>query len=144
MIVLALLAAQTVAFATPPEEYPEIDTTTARTVLAVVEVRETGYLPEFPVCGDPGVWCLHSPSWFRADVRTVVHGEALPPQIYAATTSHYGPVAEEEDFGKPMLMLLRTDGESLVMVRYYDRFLEEVAVHEDQMLEPPTRGAGHG
>jgi hypothetical protein len=122
-----LLLAAGLAQAGPPTAYPEIDPATATYRLAVVELEAQGELPQFAHCKMPEVLCMDpAPTWFRARVLETLHGPSLPPRIHAATTSHYGPMqVASPQYGKPRLMLLMSDGDRHVMLRYANGFLAE-------------------
>lgn len=122
-----LLLAAGLAHAGPPAAYPEIDEATATYRLAVVELEAQGELPQFAQCESPDVLCMDPPpTWFRARVLGTLHGPSLPPRIHGATTSHYGPMPmASPQYGKPRLMLLMSDGDRHVMMRYANGFLGE-------------------
>lgn len=122
-----LLLAAGLAHAGPPAAYPEIDDATATYRLAVVELEAQGELPRFAHCNSPDVLCMDpAPTWFRARVLDTLHGPSLPPRIHGATTSHYGPMQmASPQYGKPRLMLLKSDGDRHVMLRYANGFLAE-------------------
>lgn len=122
-----MLLAAGLAHAGPPAAYPEIDEATATYRLAVVELEAQGELPQFAQCKSPDVLCMDPPpTWFRARVLDTLHGPSLPPRIHGATTSHYGPMQmASPQYGKPRLMLLKSDGDRHVMMRYANGFLAE-------------------
>jgi hypothetical protein len=122
-----LLLAAGLAHAGPPTVYPEIDPATATYRLAVVEVEAQGEMPPFPHCKMPEVLCMDpAPTWFRARVLDTLHGLSLPPRFHGATTSHYGPMQmASPQYGKARLMLLMSDGDRHVMLRYANGFLAE-------------------
>ena len=122
-----LLLAAGLAHAGPPTAYPEIDEATATYRLAVVELETQGELPQFAHCKMPEVLCMDpAPTWFRARVLDTLHGPSLPPRFHGATTSHYGPMQmASPQYGKPRLMLLMSDGDRHVMLRYANGFLAE-------------------
>lgn len=122
-----LLLAAGLAHAGPPTAYPEIDLATATYRLAVVELEDQGELPQFAHCKMPEVLCMDpAPTWFRARVLDTLYGPSLPARIHGATTSHYGPMQmASPQYGKPRLMLLMSDGDRHVMLRYANGFLAE-------------------
>ena len=105
----------------------QIDAATATYRLAVVELEAQGELPQFAECKMPEVLCMDpAPTWFRARVLDTLHGPSLPPRFHGATTSHYGPMQmASPQYGKPRLMLLMSDGDRHVMLRYANGFLAE-------------------
>jgi hypothetical protein len=102
---------------------PEFDLDAAVYTVAVVDVRESGGLPEIEECKGRNVICMHSPSWLRGKVLTVLAGAPLPSEFHAATSGHYGPVTPTEDADQPTLMLLAASGKDLVMIRYAEALL---------------------
>lgn len=121
-LVLAALAL-TAGSGGVPANFPELDMDALTYTLAVVDVEENGSLPERPVCKTRKVWCFHEPSWFRGTVRSVVAGAPLPEHFHASTTSHYGLVELTDDPDQPRLMLLASQGDDLVMIRYAEDML---------------------
>lgn len=120
-IACLLTALANIAIAQPIPEYPRIDGDEARYSLAVVEVLEEDYLPPFPECGNPDVVCMDPPpTWFRGRVLAPVHGDAPSAEFIAATTNHMGPGLGPEEGAEPVprLMVLMSDGRSMVMPRY--------------------------
>jgi hypothetical protein len=109
-----------IAFAAPPEKFPAFSRESAKPALVVATVRPGKYLPQFPECSgsDLNTICMDPPPfWFKAKVRSVVHGASIPTRLNVATTSHYG-MSELELFDKPLLISLLTDGNEFVMPRY--------------------------
>lgn len=102
-----------------PSVYPEVDATTARSTLAVVELLATDYLPPFPECESRDVICMDPPpTWVRFRARQTVYGEPTPERFYASTTSHYGKMDAYGLAQGPMLVLLLTQDGSTVLPRY--------------------------
>lgn len=107
----------------PPAVFPELADPQPVVVVAELEAGES--LPPFPppACQSavPGSQCVAvmmdpPPFWVRAKVDQSVYAQAaLPPQLYAATTSHYG-----RSTIKPgaRLVFLRTDGRQFIVQRY--------------------------
>jgi hypothetical protein len=112
------------ALAAPPPpmpHYPDLDQDKITSRLVVVEVVEQDYLPTFDACDQPDVVCMDPPpTWFRARLLEQVHGDAPPAEFFAATTSHYGPTLRPDEgrAPSPLLMVLASDGQHLVMPRY--------------------------
>ncbi len=120
LLALSLLLASAVS-APPIPRYPQLDEDKLTGVLVVVEVLEQEYLPTFAACDQPDVVCMDPPpTWFRARLLEQVHGEALPTEFFAATTSHFGTTLRPEKGQppSPVLMVLASDGKHLVMPRY--------------------------
>ncbi len=120
ILTLSLMLASA-ATAPPFPGFPQLDEDRVTSLLVVAEVVEQDYLPSFDACGQPDVVCMDPPpTWFRAKLLERVHGDAPPVVFFAATTSHYGPTLRpaEGEPPVPMLMVLASDGDSLVMPRY--------------------------
>ena len=117
----AMLAAVSVGDALPFLEYPELDEAETRSALAVVEVLQEDYLPQFPQCEGKDIVCMDPPpTWFKARLLELVYGDVPAVEFFGATTSHFGarlgPKAGKA--AEPRLMALRADGEATVMPRY--------------------------
>lgn len=104
--------------------FPEIDETTAKSVVAVGYFRRGSYLPEdamcsfvyegdeIIVCGDPPPMALH----FR--VSSTLAGPEAPHQLVTFTTSHWGKDIINFGSKHPYLLHLLTNGDEFVTPRY--------------------------
>lgn len=138
MLALSLLLASAVS-APPMPRYPELEEDKLTGVLVVVEVLEQEYLPTFDACDQPDVICMDPPpTWFRARLLEQVHGDAPHSEFFAATTSHYGPTLrpDEGQAPSPMLMVLATDGQHLVMPRYSSAPVFRDSIGEFHLIVP--------
>lgn len=138
MLAFPLLLVAAVS-APPMPHYPQLEESRLTGLLAVVEVLEQAYLPTFDACDQPDVVCMDPPpTWFRARLLEQVHGKALPGEFFAATTSHYGTTLapDEGQPPSPMLMVLATDGEHLVMPRYSSAPVFRDSIGEFHLIVP--------
>jgi hypothetical protein len=80
----------------------------------IIQNREKGILDT--ICLDP------SPLAVRVLVDEVVYGQLPREEFFAVTTSHSGDEVLKYLIGKPLLIVVETDGENYLVSRYqYDR-----------------------
>jgi hypothetical protein len=121
LVAIALGLSGSIAFAAPPKQFPTFNRDSAKPALVVATVRPGKYLPQSSECSgsDLNTICLDPPPfWFKARIKSVIHGASTPPRLNVATTSHYGMSELELLASQPLLISLLTDGNEFVMPRY--------------------------
>lgn len=99
-----------------PAEYPMLDWDKARVHVIVANLAPGGNLALPAKASEPGsVTIVLNPAvWFRADVQSMVYGDALASSFEVATLSHWGldPIKASTH---PALIAVAADGDRYVM-----------------------------